>query len=69
MYRIVYNPQTKKYEPVIEQPAPAVNMQQPQAPQSAIKDQEGNLPPTKASQVGKSGQITAARIGQQAGFV
>lgn len=64
MYRIVYNPQTKKYEPVIEQPAPAVNMQQPQAPQSAIKDQEGNLPPqqVQADQTsqpgGEIGQIT-----------
>lgn len=63
MYRIVYNPQTKKYEPVIEQPAPAVNMQQPQAPQSAIKDQEGNLPPTKAVDPEQTTQD-----GQQAGL-
>ena len=63
MYRIVYNPQTKKYEPVIEQPAPAVNMQQPQAPQSAIKDQEGNLPPTKAV-----GPEQTTQDGQQTGL-
>jgi hypothetical protein len=31
-YKIVYNPQTRKYEQVIQQPAPAVNIQQPQAP-------------------------------------
>lgn len=63
MYRIVYNPQTKKYEPVVEQPAPAVNMQQPRAPQVAIKDQEGNLPPTKAVDPEQTTQD-----GQQAGL-
>lgn len=54
-YRIVYNPQTKKYEPVIEQPAPAVNMQQPNSPQAAIRDQEGNLPSRVADQTSQPG--------------
>ena len=61
MYRIVYNPQTKKYEPVIEQPAPAVNMQQPQAPASPIQANPGREPvqPNQASQPGgEIGQIT-----------
>jgi hypothetical protein len=61
MYRIVYNPQTKKYEPVIEQPAPAVNMQQPQAPASPIQANPGREPiqPNQTSQPGgEIGQIT-----------
>lgn len=44
MYRIVYNPQTKKYEPVIEQPAPAVNTQQPTSPEQAIQANPGREP-------------------------
>lgn len=44
MYRIVYNPQTKKYEPVIEQPAPAVNVQQPTSPEQAIQANPGREP-------------------------
>lgn len=64
MYRIVYNPQTKKYEPVLEQPAPAVNMQQPQAPASPIQANPGREPiqPVQADQTsqpgGEIGQIT-----------
>lgn len=38
-YKIIYNPQTRKYEPVIQQPAPAVNIQQPQAPAQQIQAQ------------------------------
>lgn len=38
-YKIIYNPQTRKYEPVIQQPAPAVNIQQPQGPAQQIQAQ------------------------------
>ena len=61
MYRIVYNPQTKKYEPVIEQPAPAVNTQQPAPPATAIQANPGREPvqPNQTSQPGgEIGQIT-----------
>jgi len=70
MYRIVYNPQTKKYEPVIEQPAPAVNMQQPQAPASPIQANPGREPiqPVQADQAsqpgGEIGQITQQDLQQ-----
>ena len=60
MYRIVYNPQTKKYEPVIEQPAPAVNTQQPAPPATAIQANPGREPvqPNQTSQPsGEIGQI------------
>jgi len=61
MYRIVYNTQTKKYETVIEQPAPAVNMQQAQAPAQPIQANPGREPvqTDQASQPGgEIGQIT-----------
>lgn len=54
MYRIVYNPQTKKYEPVIEQPAPAVNMPQAQAPVQPIQTNPGREP-VQADQTGQPG--------------
>ena len=53
MYRIVYNPQTKKYEPVIEQPAPAVNMPQPQAPASPIQANPGREPIQTGGEIGQ----------------
>lgn len=56
MYRIVYNPQTKKYEPVIEQPAPAVNTQQPAPPATAIQANPGREP------------VQTTQDGQQAGL-